>query len=113
MNIDQCDVRGYTAWSFLDNFEWMSGYSEHFGLHYVNFSDPDRPRTPKASASYFTSIIETNGFLRPVPNVQTTAERLSTPPKEISFRHAPTGSAGTLTSGSLTVIVFLLMFLLF
>lgn len=46
----------------MDNFEWARGYLERFGLHYVNFSDPARPRTPKASARYYTSIIENNGF---------------------------------------------------
>jgi hypothetical protein len=42
----------------------MRGYSERFGLHYVNFSDPERPRTPKLSAAYYRSIIEDNGFLK-------------------------------------------------
>jgi len=46
----------------LDNFEWQEGYSERFGLHYVDFEDPDRPRTPKASAKFYTSIIQDNGF---------------------------------------------------
>lgn len=63
INLDGCDVRGYTAWSFLDNLEWFSGYTEKFGLYNVEFSDPNRPRTPKLSASYFASVIEANGFL--------------------------------------------------
>ncbi|KAL4223206.1 hypothetical protein ACF0H5_016678 [Mactra antiquata] len=65
ISLDGVDVRGYTAWSLMDNFEWMRGYSQSFGLHYVNFSDPSRPRIPKASAAYYTSIIEDNGFLKP------------------------------------------------
>lgn len=68
-NLDGNNVKGYTAWSFLDNFEWQEGYSERFGLHYVDFDDPDRPRTPKASAAAFTAIIEANGF----PNVTATS----------------------------------------
>ena len=58
-------MKGYTAWSLMDNFEWKRGYSERFGLHYVNFSDPDRPRTPKASARFFRDLIEDNGFFKP------------------------------------------------
>ena len=64
VKLDGCDIRGYTVWSLLDNFEWMMGTTEHFGLHYVNFSDPSRPRTPKASAAFYRSVIESNGFLK-------------------------------------------------
>ncbi|XP_076434590.1 lactase/phlorizin hydrolase-like [Babylonia areolata] len=64
---DGCDVRGYTAWSLMDNFEWARGYGEKFGLHWVNFSDPARPRLPKASASWYASLIRDNGFERGYP----------------------------------------------
>ena len=40
------DVRGYTYWSTTDNFEWQSGYCPQFGLYTVDFSKPDRPRSP-------------------------------------------------------------------
>ncbi|XP_064651252.1 myrosinase 1-like [Lineus longissimus] len=59
---DGCKVIGYTAWSLMDNFEWSEGYTEHFGLHSVDFDDPERKRTAKASALFYAGIIRKNGF---------------------------------------------------
>lgn len=42
------DIRGYFAWSLLDNFEWAEGYSKRFGIVYVDFTT--QQRTLKASA---------------------------------------------------------------
>nr|XP_020500398.2 lactase-phlorizin hydrolase-like [Labrus bergylta] len=63
--LDGVDLRGYTAWSLMDNFEWAAGYSERFGLFFVNRSDPNLPRIPKNSASRYASIISCNGFPDP------------------------------------------------
>jgi len=46
----------------MDNFEWSRGYSEHFGLHQVDFKDPNRKRTAKASAAFYKQVIKDNGF---------------------------------------------------
>nr|KAG5708130.1 hypothetical protein BaRGS_002866 [Batillaria attramentaria] len=62
IKFDECNVKGFTAWSLMDNFEWNAGYSEKFGIHYVNFSDPERPRTPKASAIWYKTLIADHGF---------------------------------------------------
>ncbi|CAL1538499.1 unnamed protein product [Lymnaea stagnalis] len=62
IKLDGCNVKGYTAWSLMDNLEWGNAYDEKFGLHYVNFSDPARPRTPKASVQFFRTLISDGGF---------------------------------------------------
>ncbi|XP_071110740.1 lactase/phlorizin hydrolase-like [Haliotis cracherodii] len=62
IKLDKCNVKGYTAWSLMDNFEWLAGYREMFGIHHVNFSDPDRPRTPKSSAKWYTGLIDDNAY---------------------------------------------------
>jgi beta-glucosidase len=49
------DVRGYFAWSFLDNFEWAEGYSKRFGLVYVDYRTQDR--IPKDSARWYSDLI--------------------------------------------------------
>ncbi|XP_036110707.1 lactase-phlorizin hydrolase [Molossus molossus] len=62
---DKVDLRGYTVWSVMDNFEWATGFSERFGLHFVNYTDPSLPRIPKASAKLYASITRCNGFPDP------------------------------------------------
>lgn len=61
--LDGVNVLGYYAWSLVDVFEWTAGYTENFGLHRVNMSDPERTRTPKLSSSYYSGIVEENGFV--------------------------------------------------
>ncbi|KAM6175050.1 lactase/phlorizin hydrolase [Erethizon dorsatum] len=62
---DNVDLRGYTVWTLMDNFEWATGFAERFGLHYVNHTDPSLPRIPKASAKFYASIVRCNGFPDP------------------------------------------------
>lgn len=56
---DGAPVGGYLQWSFLDNFEWGQGYSERFGLIYVDYTTCER--IPKDSAAWYAKVIESNG----------------------------------------------------
>lgn len=53
------DIRGYFLWTFLDNFEWDKGYTERFGIVYVDF--PTQKRIVKDSAYWYEEVIRTNG----------------------------------------------------
>jgi beta-glucosidase len=52
---DGADVRGYFVWSLLDNFEWDAGYSQRFGIVYVDYAT--QRRIPKASARWYSDMI--------------------------------------------------------
>ncbi|SDP93091.1 GH1 family beta-glucosidase [Lentzea jiangxiensis] len=49
------DVRGYLAWSLMDNFEWGYGYAKRFGIVHVDYET--QRRTPKQSALWFRDLV--------------------------------------------------------
>ena len=53
------DIRGYFHWSLMDNFEWSKGYSERFGLIYVDYRT--QQRIMKDSAYWYRDYIKNNG----------------------------------------------------
>ena len=53
------DVRGYYAWSLLDNFEWASGFTKRFGLIHVDYAT--QKRTIKRSGRFYRDVIRTHG----------------------------------------------------
>ncbi|XBI95903.1 hypothetical protein VPH35_032273 [Triticum aestivum] len=54
---DGANVKGYFAWSLLDDFEWTSGYTVRFGLHFVDY-DHGLKRYPKRSAGWFKKFLK-------------------------------------------------------
>ncbi|MFI5889803.1 GH1 family beta-glucosidase [Actinoplanes sp. NPDC051513] len=52
---------GFFPWSFMDNFEWQSGYGVRYGVYYVDYATQER--RPKASAEWYRSVIRANGLV--------------------------------------------------
>lgn len=61
---ENADLRGYFAWSLMDNYEWQWGYSRQFGIVRVDFDT--QKRSPKASAGLMSELAKTNTLRVPV-----------------------------------------------
>ena len=55
---DGAPVRGYFLWSLMDNFEWIFGFEQRFGLYHVDFET--QKRIPKLSVSFYRNVIARN-----------------------------------------------------
>ncbi|ODN04772.1 Myrosinase 1 [Orchesella cincta] len=62
IKVDGCNVVGYSGWSLLDVWEWMSGYTIGFGIVHVDKSSPNMTRSLKESGKYLGTIFRNNGF---------------------------------------------------
>ncbi|MEV0896817.1 GH1 family beta-glucosidase [Actinoplanes sp. NPDC049802] len=54
------DLRGYFAWSLMDNFEWSEGYAKRFGMVHVDYTT--QQRVLKDSAKWYREVIRRNGL---------------------------------------------------
>lgn len=54
------DLRGYFAWSLMDNFEWAEGYAKRFGMVHVDYTTQER--VLKDSAKWYREVIRRNGL---------------------------------------------------
>jgi beta-glucosidase len=57
---DGADVRGYHAWTLMDNFEWAEGYGQRFGLVHVDFVT--QKRTIKQSGKWYAEVATKNAI---------------------------------------------------
>ncbi len=55
---DKVPMRGYFAWSIMDNYEWADGYTTRFGLCYTDYAT--QQRTPKLSAEWYATVMREN-----------------------------------------------------
>ncbi len=60
---DGAPVKGYFAWSLMDNFEWAEGYTKRFGITYVDYETQER--ILKDSGKWYSQAIADNGFVPP------------------------------------------------
>lgn len=49
-------MKGYFAWSLLDNFKWSDSYTVRFGIYYVDYKNGLK-RYPKLSALWFKNFL--------------------------------------------------------
>jgi beta-glucosidase len=55
---DGVDIRSYFAWTFTDNWEWAAGYTDRFGVTFIDFESEEKKRYPKKSAYVIKDVFQ-------------------------------------------------------
>ncbi|MED6147318.1 Beta-glucosidase 12 [Stylosanthes scabra] len=55
---DGANIKGYFAWSLMDNFEWNYGYSQRYGIVFVDYKNNGLKKYPKLSATWFKNFLQ-------------------------------------------------------
>lgn len=53
---DGVDIRSYFAWTFMDNWEWAAGFTDRFGVTWVDFESEEKKRWPKKSSEVLMEL---------------------------------------------------------
>ena len=57
IKLDNCtNVKGFSVWTLADNFEFLEGYTQKYGLFHIDRNDPELKRIPKASSVLYTQV---------------------------------------------------------
>lgn len=59
------NVSGHTTWCAVDNFEWLLGFTEKFGIH--SFNQQTKARTPKKSVEFLKKVLVNRSLPEKVP----------------------------------------------
>jgi len=99
---DGLDIRGYMAWSLLDNYEWADGFKFRFGLHYVDYTSSDRRRYAKDSARWFAEHIRNRASYRRLPVAKTSSSgdnSVSGTEGKLLWRKSATATSSLMSTG--------------
>ena len=107
LNEDGVDLRGYFAWSLMDNFEWERGYTERFGLVYTDFVTQERH--VKASGRWYKAAIEANAIVDPCDFLATAPARAAARCVGPALSSCDAGGSGDAPSAVFAVIAIFVL----